>query len=85
MVTLHGADRPGLVHAVTRLLARHRFNISDLETHRTAKGMKAGYILFIEGNLLSRRGLMKLVRELAILGRTLNVHISIKPIPAVSL
>src|SRR4051794_24458231 len=33
-VTVHGADRPGIVHRVTSLLAEHRANIVDLSTRR---------------------------------------------------
>ena len=80
MVSLHGADRPGLVHAVTRLLARCRFNISDLETHRTFNRRKAGYILLIEGNLPSKSNPKKVSGELARLGRKLKVNLSIKPL-----
>src|SRR5207249_2986213 len=32
ILRLYGADRPGIVHAVTEVLAREEFNITDLET-----------------------------------------------------
>jgi glycine cleavage system transcriptional repressor len=32
ILRVYGADRPGIVHAVTELLAREGFNITDLET-----------------------------------------------------
>jgi glycine cleavage system transcriptional repressor len=35
MVTLYGADHPGIVHAVTQELAYRSVNITDLNTHRT--------------------------------------------------
>jgi len=33
VVSVHGADHPGIVHAVADLLARHGVNIADLTTH----------------------------------------------------
>lgn len=50
LVTVYGADRPGIVHRVTDLLSRAKVNITDLTTHRTAApGHPSGYILLIEG------------------------------------
>ena len=42
LVTVHGPDKPGLVYRVTELLARARFNITDLATHQTRRGKKTG-------------------------------------------
>ena len=33
VVSVHGADHPGIVHAVSQLLAQHGVNINDLTTH----------------------------------------------------
>src|SRR5262245_31997010 len=49
LVSVHGADRPGLVHRVTQLLAAHKVNATDISTHRTAGPSGAGYILYVEG------------------------------------
>lgn len=50
LISVYGADRPGIVHRVTSLLAKARVNLSDLSTHRTeAKGKPSGYILYLEG------------------------------------
>lgn len=51
IISVHGPDRPGIVYRVTHCLADHRFNITDLSTHRTGAGKKTGYILFIEGEI----------------------------------
>ena len=50
MISVYGADRPGIVHRVTQHLAKAKVNLSDLSTHRTeSKGNPSGYILYLEG------------------------------------
>jgi glycine cleavage system transcriptional repressor len=50
LISVHGADRPGIVHRVTHHLAKAKVNLSDLSTHRTeSKGNPSGYILYLEG------------------------------------
>jgi glycine cleavage system transcriptional repressor len=49
MVTLYGADHPGIVHAVTRELAHRGVNITDLNTHRTeAEDDPPLYVMMLE-------------------------------------
>jgi glycine cleavage system transcriptional repressor len=80
LVTLYGADRPGIVYRVAETLARHRVNITDVTTHRTdaSRAAKAGYILYLEGEL-PRAGFAKLEADLQTLGRQLGVTVSLKP------
>lgn len=77
LVSVYGADRPGIVYRVTRLLSRARVNITDLSTHRTSGGKRAGYILYIEGELprgLGPASLQSTLRDdLAAWGVTLQV------------
>jgi glycine cleavage system transcriptional repressor len=85
LVTVYGADRPGLVFEVTSLLARQRFNITDLSTHRTTKGPAAGYILLIEGEMKQSGDQKKLESTLGALGKKLDVRISVQEIETSSL
>lgn len=50
-VTVHGADRPGIVHRVSALLAEHRANIVDLSTRRLTTDAGAGYVALLEVEL----------------------------------
>jgi glycine cleavage system transcriptional repressor len=77
LVTLHGADRPGLVYTLTATLAKHRFNITDLMTHRTP-GKKPGYVLFVEGEFRGHRA--RLEKELSALARRLATRIQLRSI-----
>ncbi len=74
IVRVHGADKPGLVHRVTQCLADHKFNITDLSTHRTA-GRVAGYVLFLEGDPVAG-SVQKLGAALQVLAGELDTHIS---------
>jgi len=49
LISIYGADRPGIVHRATDLIAKSKVNISDLSTHRTEAPGRPGYILYIEG------------------------------------
>jgi glycine cleavage system transcriptional repressor len=82
IVSVHGHDRPGIVRGVTKALARRKFNITDLSTHRTTRGVSAGYILFIEGELSSPGALAPLKRDLARLASSLKTRIGIRPVDA---
>jgi glycine cleavage system transcriptional repressor len=49
IVTVYGADHPGIVHAVTRELADRGVNITDLNTHRIEEGGgEALYAMMLE-------------------------------------
>jgi len=78
LVTIYGVDRPGLVFHATRLLAQHKFNITDLSTHRTEAKRQAGYILFIEGELTTKSDFLSIQKELTTLASKLKIHITIQ-------
>jgi glycine cleavage system transcriptional repressor len=82
IVSVHGQDRPGIVHRVTDALSRRKFNITDLSTHRTTGGRSPGYILFIEGDLPSSVALPVLRRDLQRLQARLKTKIDIRPVDA---
>lgn len=83
LVTVHGADRPGIVYRVTEVLAQNRVNITDLSTHRTTPGKGApGYILYVEGEAPRALPLPRLQKALAAAARSLGVRVSVKPIDA---
>lgn len=82
MISLHGADRPGLVYRLTKLLARHKFNVTDLVTHRTTQGPRQGYVLFVEGELPSEKALPAIERDLAALEQKLATRIQIRSVEA---
>jgi glycine cleavage system transcriptional repressor len=80
LVSVYGADRPGIVHRVTQFLAQSKVNLSDLSTHRTEGKGTSGYILYLEGEIPTgatpqglEQGLRKSLSEM-------GVTVSVKPV-----
>ncbi|MGB0120876.1 MAG: ACT domain-containing protein [Solirubrobacterales bacterium] len=48
VLTVYGADRPGIVHEVAELLAARGVNITDLRTRRTGDGETSLYTMMME-------------------------------------
>jgi glycine cleavage system transcriptional repressor len=76
MLSVHGADRPGIVAGVTAALAAHGGNITDLSTRLGPGGL---YLLVAEVTLPSDVDVVALGEELAGAGRQLGVGVSLRP------
>ena len=48
VLSVYGADRPGIVHAVSAALAEAGVNITDLETRLTGSGGAPVYVMVLE-------------------------------------
>jgi glycine cleavage system transcriptional repressor len=73
ILRVYGADRPGIVHAVTSLLADHELNITDLETRVVPGEGGLVYVMVLELTALSeergeavREGLNRVAAEMGI-------------------
>ena len=78
-VSVHGADRPGIVHAVSRLLADHGANIVDLATRVVGEQVPPAYIMLLEVTLEPEADADSLRRDLAALGAELGVEVHVRP------
>ncbi len=74
VLTVHGADRPGIVSAVTRVLARAGGNVTDLTTRLTGEL----YLLVAEVDLPDAVDERVLADELAATGRDLGVGVTLR-------
>ena len=79
IITLHGADRAGIVYRTASLLSRLGVNITDLETSVTG-GAKKVYIMVIEVFVPGAVDVKEIEKELKSLGTALGVTIRIKPL-----
>ena len=59
VVTVYGADRPGIVHDVARIMADHGVNITDLKTRRTVSGDGHLYTLMMEVALVGSQAALE--------------------------
>ncbi|MCB4755913.1 MAG: hypothetical protein LHV69_02600 [Elusimicrobia bacterium] len=80
MINVYGMDRPGIVYKVTQCLSRHKFNITDLNTHRTAATKTPGYIMLIEGELPTGQKVTRLEKDLNKISSSLRTKIHIRPL-----
>lgn len=78
VLTLHGADRPGIVAEVTALLAQVGGNITEMTTRLSGDL----YALVAEVDLPPQRDSAVVAREVATLGERLGVHASLRPAEA---
>jgi glycine cleavage system transcriptional repressor len=76
VLSVHGADRPGIVAGVTRALAGHGGNITDLSTRLGPGGL---YVLVAEVSLPGDVDVVALGGQLAQLGRELGVGVALRP------
>jgi glycine cleavage system transcriptional repressor len=51
VLTVYGADHPGIVHAVTSALAERSVNVTDLRTHVTGSPDSPAYVMLMELDL----------------------------------
>ena len=77
IITVYGADHPGIVHHVASLLQEHGVNITDLETRLTRDGERPIYVMMVE---TSGGDWTALPEALAALGKRLQVDVSFSDI-----
>jgi len=78
MLRVYGADRPGIVHAVTAELAQRGWNIADLNTRLLSGGNGPAYVLMLEVTAPGPDAANDLEPELARLREVLGVEISLE-------
>ncbi len=78
-VTVHGADRPGIVHRVTAALADHDANIVDLATHQLTTDAGTGYVVLLSVVLPTGADATALGAALDALAADLGVDVHLRP------
>ena len=82
LLSVYGADRPGIVFQVSQALARNRINITDVHTHRSVGQRPSLYLMLLEVEVPRRIAVRTLERQLALLGKRLGVEMSLRPAEA---
>jgi glycine cleavage system transcriptional repressor len=81
-LAVYGADRPGIVHRVTRLLAENDVNIVDLTTHVIGEADQPVYAMLVDLTVPPRADAELLARRLADLADDLGVDCSLQRVEA---
>ena len=78
-VSVHGADHPGIVHRVTRLLADHGANVVDLSTRMLSEADPPAYVLRLSVVLPASVAPSSLAAELEAVAAELDVDVHLRP------
>ncbi|MBI1922082.1 MAG: ACT domain-containing protein [Geobacter sp.] len=85
VITVYGADRPGIVYRVTRELADRSINITDLNTKLIGTSAAPVYILVIEAELTEGTSSEDVERLLHTIKEELAVEITVRIVTPVAL
>jgi glycine cleavage system transcriptional repressor len=79
VLSVYGADKPGIVYQVTRRLAELKINITDLSTRMIESGSTPVYVMILELELAEAKQIDLLPSILKELKRELQVDITLNP------
>jgi glycine cleavage system transcriptional repressor len=84
IVSVYGADKPGIVTRVTRALADNGINITDVQT-KSAGGAKKIFVMILEVSAPSPVSFGKLESMMIETAKTIGVDISVQSLDVVEL
>ena len=85
MISVYGADKPGIVYHVARTLGDRRINITDLNTKLVGSEQRPVYVMIIEAVLPAEVSEQDVDAWMTPLREQLQVDISVRTIPQVEL
>jgi glycine cleavage system transcriptional repressor len=80
VLSVYGADKPGIVFKVAQVLSEHKVNMLDLDTRLVGRAGRPIYAMLLEVQLPDGLAETQLRTDLDELGRQLLVDISLRPI-----
>jgi glycine cleavage system transcriptional repressor len=85
IISVYGADRPGIVYSVAAELARRRINITDLNTQVVGASDRPVYVMLLEADIPEGVDLKDLEKEFDRIRKELDISISLRPIETLEL
>jgi Glycine cleavage system regulatory protein len=85
LISVYGADQPGIVYHVTRELAERQVNVTDLTTKLIGTDQEPVYVMMLEAALPDGSTPEELEQLLEKIKKELNVEIGVRIITPVSL
>ncbi len=80
VLSVYGADRPGIVHRLTTLLAGRGINITDLDSRIVGRSDRPIYAMLMEMELPPATDVVALRADLAALAKDLQVDASLRDV-----
>jgi len=77
ILSISGADKPGIVNSMTGILYENGINILDMETKSSQNTSPAAYYMFLEVDVPKKVNIGTLGRALRDAGKKIGVHVSI--------
>jgi glycine cleavage system transcriptional repressor len=85
MISVYGADQPGIVASVAKVLAEHSINITDVETKATGAKDKPLYVMLLEVTAPSKLSQGDIERSLKAVSQKLAVDITVQSLEVLEL
>lgn len=78
LLTVHGTDRPGILHEICQVLSRHAVPVIDIEQASTHRLLSLSFVIDL-GALADDQAEATLVKELLYVGWQLGTHVQLEP------
>ncbi|HXC62674.1 MAG TPA: ACT domain-containing protein [Nitrospiria bacterium] len=85
ILSVYGADKPGIVYRVTRLIASYRINITDMNTRVIGLREAPIYVIVLEMEIPKKVKVQTLQTELNKLKKAVHVDITLHPVESAQL
>jgi glycine cleavage system transcriptional repressor len=85
VISVYGADRPGIVYRVSRALSDRKVNVVDLNTQVVGSRERPVYVMVLEADIPEGYDLPALEAELAAIAEELSVSISVRAVETLEL
>lgn len=80
VLSVYGADRTGIVHRLTTLLAERSINLTDFDSRVVGRADRPIYAMLVEMELPAGHDVEALKDELKTLGKDLDVDVSLREV-----
>ncbi len=85
ILSVYGSDKPGIVYRITRLIASHAINITDMNTRVIGSRDNPIYVMVLEVTIPKKVKVKALRRQFQKLRSEVNVDIALHPVESAQL